>query len=106
VFYVWSIHSANVPIFIPKLWPHSFYNTRYGLALVPLAAVGSAAVASLIRRKIAAAGIVVIVLAPFLIHPKTSPITAQEAQVNSHARLKAISMASSYLAEFAGPNET
>ena len=31
-FYVWSLHSGGTPIFVPELWPHSWYNTRYGLA--------------------------------------------------------------------------
>jgi len=31
VFYVWSIHSASTPIFIPTLWPNSFttHDTRW-----------------------------------------------------------------------------
>ncbi len=40
VFYVWAIHSSGVPIFVPALWPHTFYNTRYGLAFLPLAGGG------------------------------------------------------------------
>ena len=34
-FYVWSIAYGSVPIFIPKWWPHSWYNTRYGMELLP-----------------------------------------------------------------------
>ncbi|MGH9626350.1 MAG: hypothetical protein ACRD4G_18710, partial [Bryobacteraceae bacterium] len=30
-FYVWSMHSSGgTPIHVPQLWPHSYYNTRYG----------------------------------------------------------------------------
>src|SRR5262245_20742499 len=25
-FYVWSVHSAGLPIHVPHLWPHSYYN--------------------------------------------------------------------------------
>ena len=34
-FYAWSIAYGSVPIFIPKWWPHSWYNTRYGMELLP-----------------------------------------------------------------------
>ena len=42
-FYVWSMHSSGTPIFVPTLWPHSWYNTRYALAVLPLAAFAAAA---------------------------------------------------------------
>jgi hypothetical protein len=34
-FYVYSIAYGSVPIFIPQLWPHSYYNARYGMSLLP-----------------------------------------------------------------------
>ncbi len=34
-FYAYSIAYSSVPIFIPKWWPHSWYNTRYGMELLP-----------------------------------------------------------------------
>lgn len=34
-FYVYSVSYGSVPIFIPQLYPHSFYNARYGLELLP-----------------------------------------------------------------------
>ena len=34
-FYVYSVAYGSVPIFIPQLWPHSYYNARYGLELLP-----------------------------------------------------------------------
>ena len=44
VFYVWSMHSSGgTPIHVPELWPHSYYNTRYGLAALPLLAFAAAA---------------------------------------------------------------
>jgi len=43
-FYVWSMHSAASPIFVPVLWPGSYYNTRYGTAVLPFAAVAASAV--------------------------------------------------------------
>jgi hypothetical protein len=34
-FYAYSVAYSSVPIFIPPWWPHSWYNTRYGLELLP-----------------------------------------------------------------------
>ncbi len=34
-FYIYSIAYGSVPIFIPQLWPHAYYNARYGMELLP-----------------------------------------------------------------------
>jgi hypothetical protein len=34
-FYIYSIAYGAVPIFIPQLWPHSYYNSRYGIEMLP-----------------------------------------------------------------------
>ncbi len=34
-FYVYSVAYGAVPIFIPQLQPHAFYNARYGMELLP-----------------------------------------------------------------------
>ena len=34
-FYVYSVAYGSVPIFIPELYPHSFYNARYGMEMLP-----------------------------------------------------------------------
>lgn len=44
LFYLWSLYSSGTPIFVPVLWPHSYYNTRYALAALPLLALGVAGV--------------------------------------------------------------
>jgi hypothetical protein len=44
-FYGISIAWGAVPIFIPQWWPFSYYNTRYGLQLLPAFAVSAALVA-------------------------------------------------------------
>ena len=41
-FYAYSVAYGSVPIFIPPLWPHSWYNTRYGMELLPGFALGVA----------------------------------------------------------------
>lgn len=39
-FYTWSVAYGSVPIFFPSWWPFTFYNTRYGLELLPALALG------------------------------------------------------------------
>ncbi|MFZ0747119.1 MAG: hypothetical protein WAM85_22140 [Terracidiphilus sp.] len=39
-FYAYAIAYGSVPIFLPVWWPHSWYNTRYGLELLPAFALG------------------------------------------------------------------
>jgi hypothetical protein len=49
-FYVYSIAYGSVPIFIPQLYPHSYYNSRYGMELLPaLVLFGFVVVAALER---------------------------------------------------------
>jgi hypothetical protein len=92
-FYVWSLHSSGTPIFVPTLWPHSYYNTRYAVSALPLLAVG---VTFLARRSFAmglgnrkwdlslafrAAAVLALLL------PWTAPsICWEESRVNSTAR--------------------
>jgi hypothetical protein len=38
-FYVYSVAYSSVPIFIPQLWPHSYYNSRYGMEMLPALAL-------------------------------------------------------------------
>jgi hypothetical protein len=40
LFYTWSVAYGSVPIFFPAWWPFTFYNTRYGLELLPALALG------------------------------------------------------------------
>jgi hypothetical protein len=47
-FYAYSVAWGSVPIFIPLWWPHSWYNTRYGMELLPALALGLGFVARLI----------------------------------------------------------
>jgi len=38
-FYAYSISYGSVPIFLPPWWPHSWYNLRYGMELLPALAL-------------------------------------------------------------------
>ena len=40
VFYAYSVAYGSVPIFLPVWWPHSWYNTRYGMEMLPAFALG------------------------------------------------------------------
>ncbi|HMF63308.1 MAG TPA: hypothetical protein VK608_04405 [Edaphobacter sp.] len=50
-FYVYSIAYGAVPIFIPPLWPHSYYNSRYGMEMLPALAVFSCFAAAWLHRR-------------------------------------------------------
>jgi len=39
-FYAYSVAYGSVPIFLPPWWPHSWYNTRYGMEMMPAFALG------------------------------------------------------------------
>ncbi len=101
LFYVWSIHSAASPIFMPGLWPNSYYNTRYGLALLPLAALASAALVMLAPARARAAAALLVVIAGSLswaIRPgQENWITWKESQVNSDGRRAWAREAAEYL---------
>ena len=46
-YYAYSVAYSSVPIFLPPWWPHSWYNTRYGMELLPALALGIGFIASL-----------------------------------------------------------
>ena len=39
-FYAYSVACGSVPIFLPTWWPYSWYNSRYGMELLPALALG------------------------------------------------------------------
>jgi hypothetical protein len=55
--------SGGTPIHVPGLWPHSYYNTRYGLAALPLLAFVSAALVLAVPQRLRAVAAVLVVLA-------------------------------------------
>ncbi len=90
LFYVWSIHSSGTPIFVPHLWPNSYYNTRYGLAAFPLIAFGAGALVTLVPARFRAAVALLVAggsVTPWLAYPRTEAwICWKESQVNSESR--------------------
>ena len=50
-FYVYSVAYGSVPIFIPQLYPHSFYNARYGMEMLPALALFAAVAAERLQAR-------------------------------------------------------
>ncbi len=100
-FYIWSIHSSGTPIFIPVLKPFSYYNSRYGLAVLPLFALAGAAIVSVVPRRVRAVLAVLVVLAsivPWVAHPSPGNwVTWEESRVNSVARREWTRQTADYL---------
>jgi hypothetical protein len=71
-FYLYSMHSGGTPIFVPVLYSGAYYNVRYGLSLLPLLALTTAALVAVfppwMRSKVAVVAIVAATV-PWLIHP-------------------------------------
>jgi hypothetical protein len=92
-FYTYSVAYGSVPIFLPVWFPNSYYNTRYGMELLPAFALFPAfAVLAAIKKRpqwtrpILAFGLALIVGSnAFLLHAK--PLVFQEAEANSATRI-------------------
>ena len=69
IFYVQSMASAAVPIYVPTLFPHTYYNLRYGLEMLPAVALfPSFLISSRLprtRRLLAVAAVIAILGAQF-----------------------------------------
>ncbi|MBL8295624.1 MAG: glycosyltransferase family 39 protein [Bryobacterales bacterium] len=95
VFYVLSLYSSGTPIFVPDLWPHSYYNSRYGLAAFPLLCAGAAVLAT---RWWVGVFVVATSVAPWLFPVNPDGwICWKESQVNSEARRQWTAQAADYI---------
>jgi hypothetical protein len=101
VLYIWSMYNGTVPIFMPSLKPFSYYNTRYGLAVLPLLAFSAGGLAAIMPARFRGVGAVLIVLAaitPWVAHPRPSYwVTWEESRVNSESRRQWTTEAANYL---------
>ncbi len=96
-FYMYSVAYGSVPIFIPGWYPHGWYNTRYGLELLPVFALGLACLAAegagwlRVRRPRAAAFATVTVAFLIVLNDavlmRARPLVLGEATVNSRTRI-------------------
>jgi len=96
-FYVYSVAYGSVPIFIPQLWPHSYYNSRYGMEMLPaLALFGMIAVEWIESRWSQSQPLAKRVMQPILLLlialntvgiMYSTPLVLKEAMVNSTTRV-------------------
>jgi hypothetical protein len=102
IFYLWSMYSSGgTPIHVPGLWPDSYYNTRYGLAALPLLALASAALVMAVPERIRGVVAVLVVVAG-TIHWASHPgpeswITWAESRHNSTGRRMWMNEAADFL---------
>jgi hypothetical protein len=94
-FYALSVAYGGVPIFIPRWWPFSHYNVRYGLQLLPAFAVAMGVVVHLaVRieawnsrlRLVCVLGVFALVMASYASIWRFTPVSLKEAQVNMRSR--------------------
>ncbi|HET8636789.1 MAG TPA: glycosyltransferase family 39 protein [Acidobacteriaceae bacterium] len=96
-FYAYSVAYGSVPIFIPLWWPHSFYNTRYGMEMLPVFALALGFLAAWIARQASnrrpalgawAIGILAaLILANCYLLVRATPLVLREMIANSRTRI-------------------
>jgi hypothetical protein len=94
-FYAISMAWGGVPIFMPKWWPFSYYNVRYGTQLIPVFAVFGALLLYLFLRRfswleakrLVAIGAVLFLTWCYYGVWRETPICLREARVNSVDRI-------------------
>jgi hypothetical protein len=92
-FYTYSVAYGSVPIFLPVWFPNSYYNTRYGMELLPAFALFPAfAVLAAIKKRpqwtrpiLGFALALIVASNAFLLH--ATPLVFQEAKANSATRI-------------------
>ena len=96
-FYAYSIAYGAVPIFIPLWWPHSLYNVRYGMEMLPVFALFVAIFvyqcAELAAKRWPHSGswivltVMVLIVANSVVLMRARPLVLQEAVTNSRTRI-------------------
>ena len=96
-FYVYSVAYGSVPIFIPQWWPHSYYNARYGMEMLPAFALFAAFALAMadqwlaarwpISRRLLLPMVVVLIAVNTALLFYKKPLVLQEALVNSATRI-------------------
>jgi hypothetical protein len=108
LFYIWSIHSSQNPIFVPQFYPYGHYNTRYGIAIVVFSAFACGAIVLALPQhwKRVAAVIPALAVLPWLIplNPSTW-ICWKESEINSVARRAWTNEAATFMTSHYSSNE-
>jgi hypothetical protein len=103
------MHSTATPIFVPTLWPNTYYNTRYGLAALPLLAAAAAAWVAMAPRPAQvpiAVGAALAGMFFWVVHPRPDQwVVWKEASVNSEARRAWIAEGAGFLTSRYLPGE-
>jgi hypothetical protein len=92
-FYVYSVAYGSVPIFIPLWWPFSWYNTRYGMELLPAFAFFTACSIGLLRafaprhEPWVVAVLLILILSNSIFLLRSRPLVFEEAVANSRTRI-------------------
>lgn len=96
-FYAYSVAYGSVPIFIPMWWPHSFYNLRYGMEMLPVFALALAFLVWWIAEQVARyraelqgwviAVVAALVVANSYVLLRATPYVLQEVIANSRTRI-------------------
>jgi len=94
-FYTLSIAYGSVPLYVPVWWPFTNYNVRYGLELLPAISVFTAVSYEVLRRAIpkfawravVTMAAIAVIAGSYISVWKATPITIQEAVVNSRTRI-------------------
>lgn len=92
-FYAYAVAYGSVPIFFPAWFPHSYYNTRYGMELLPALALFPAFALQAAVRKwpqwtrwfIGGAAVLIVAGNFFLL--RATPLVLQEAKANAATRV-------------------
>jgi len=92
-FYAYSVAYGSVPIFIPVWFPHSWYNTRYGMEMLPAFALFAAAALEGLAMwrprwqdwMVRVAVVVIVANSIFLLRAR--PLVFQEAVENARTRI-------------------
>jgi hypothetical protein len=95
IFYSLSVALGGIPIFIPSWWPFSYYNVRYGLQLLPAAAIGCGYLICLVEKSwpkqavrwAGAAVVLVVVASAYVVELRNDPVCLREAEINSAGRI-------------------
>jgi hypothetical protein len=104
-FYMLSVAYSGVPIYVPMWWPHSIYNARYGIELLPAFAAFTAIAGyyfasfarNLIGQTVVAMALLIFVAGSYASIWRAQPICLREAWTNSRSRIALESELANYL---------